>query len=69
MKVFRSVVKHIATGAEGLWFDSGDGQIKRSVANGWPPMRRFFRTVSPRPLVAEVSPVTLHTLQRNIACV
>ena len=52
IKVFNSVVKQIAVGAEGLWFSSGDGQIEHSVANGSPPASQFFGTVSPRPLVA-----------------
>ena len=52
IKVFNSVVKQIAVGAEGLWFDSGDGQIEHSVANGSPLTSQFFETVSPRPLVA-----------------
>ena len=39
------LLKDIAVGAEGLWFDSRAGQIGRSVANGSSPLRCFFGAV------------------------
>ena len=41
-----SVVNYIAIGAGGLGFDSRADQIGRSIANGSPPLRRFFGIVS-----------------------
>ena len=36
------MLKDFAIDAEGLGFNSQAGQIGHSVANGSPPMRRFF---------------------------
>ena len=35
-------------GAEGLGFNSQAGQSGHNVANGSPPLRRFFEAVLPR---------------------
>ena len=40
-----SVIKHNDIGVGGLGFDSEEGQIKHSVANGSPLLRRFFGAV------------------------
>ena len=40
-----SVYKHIAIDVGGLGFDYRVGQIGHSVANGSPPLRRFFGAV------------------------
>ena len=39
------VAKYIAIGAGGLGFGSHVDQVRRSVANGSPPLRRFFGVV------------------------
>ena len=46
-----SGVKNIAIGAGGLRLDSRAGEIRRSVAYGSPPLRRFFGVV---PCAAQV---------------
>ena len=43
-----AVVKDVAVDAEGLGLNSQDGQIRHTVANGSPPLRRFFGAVLPR---------------------
>ena len=40
--------------AGGLGFDSRAGQIGHSVANGSPPLRRFFGAVLPRRYAEEI---------------
>ena len=42
------VIKDIAIDAEGLGFNSQAGQIGHSVANGSPPLRRFFGAALPK---------------------
>ena len=42
-----SVVSNIAINAVGLGFKSQAVKIRHSVANGSPPLRRFFRVVLP----------------------
>ena len=37
-----SFVRHVAIGAGGLGFDSRAGKIRDTIANGSPPLRRFF---------------------------
>ena len=41
-------VKDVAIDAKGLWFNSQAGQIGHSVANGSPPLCRFFGAVLSR---------------------
>ena len=43
-----SVVTYTDIDAGDLWFDCGVGQIGQSVADGSPPLQRFFRVVLPR---------------------
>ena len=45
--VFEVVIKVIITGVEARGFDSRVGQLSHSVANGSPPLRRFFAAVLP----------------------
>ena len=55
--------------AGGVGFDSQVGQIGHSVANGSPPLQRFFEAVLPRRQVAEKGPATRYTLRRNTASI
>ena len=57
-------VQDIARGAGGSWFDSRASQIRQSVANGSPPLRRF---VLLQRYAAEIEPATRYTLWRNAA--
>ena len=43
-----AVVQDIAVGAGSLGSNFWAGRIKRNVANGSPPLRRFFGAVFPR---------------------
>ena len=45
--------KGLASGTGGLGFDYRDDRIGQSVANGSPPLRRFFGSVLPRRYAAE----------------
>ena len=63
-----SVAKHIAMGARGLRFNSHAGQVGYTIANGSPPLHRFFGTVFPsRYEVAEMGLATRCPLRRNAA--
>ena len=62
-----SVDKHKTIGVGGLGFESQAGQIRHSVANGSPPLRRFFGAVFFRRYALEINPATRHTLWRNTA--
>ena len=53
----------------GSEFDSRAGQIGQNVANGPPPLRRFFGAVLPRLLAAEIDPATRYTRRRDIASI
>ena len=46
-QLWRSVT-NVAIDAEDLRFNSQAGQIRHRVANGSPPLRRFFRPVLPK---------------------
>ena len=64
---FSSAVKRISIGAEGLVFDFSVGQTGRGVANGSPPLQRFFGTVLLKRYAAEMGTATRYTFQRNCA--
>ena len=51
----------IAIGAGGAAFVFRAGQIGHSVANGSPPLRRFFEVVLPRRHAAELGLTTRYT--------
>ena len=50
-------------GAGGLGFHFRVGQIRQSVANGSPPLRRFFGAMLPKRYVAEMSPATRYMIR------
>ena len=54
-------------GRSGVRFPGRSNQ--RSVANGSPPLRRFFGDVYPRRLAVEMGPATRYTLRRNTASI
>ena len=58
------VVQDNAIGAKGLGFDSRADQSRHSVANGSPPLRRFFVAIVAQALSRGVGPATRHTLRR-----
>ena len=60
------MVREIFIGAIGLRFDSRAGRIGRSVANGWPPLRRICVAQA---LGREDGPTTRDTLRRNTASI
>ena len=62
-----SVVKLVVIGAGGLALDSRADQIGLNVANGSPPLRRFFGAVLHRRKTADMGRATRYKLQRNIA--
>ena len=59
----------MSIGAGDLGFDYPADQIGQRVANGSPPLQRFFGAVLPRRLAAEMGPATCYTLPRNIASI
>ena len=63
-----SVLRDIATGAGGLGFDSRNGQIGQSVANGSQPVRCFFESLLRRQ-AAEIGPTSRYVLWRNTASI
>ena len=56
-----------ANGAGGHGSDSRIGLIAHSVANGSPPLRRFFGAVISRRSAAEMNPAARYSLRRNNA--
>ena len=58
----------IAIGSGGLGFYSRAGQIGHSVANGSPPLRRFFGAALPSSGAA-MNSATCYTLWRNNASI
>ena len=65
LHIASAVVNHIAIGAGGTAFDSQAGQIEHNVANGSPPLRRFFGAVLPARWAEEMGPAACYALRRN----
>ena len=63
------VVKEIGNGAVGLGFDFWAGQIWQNVANGSPPLQRFFGALLPRRLAPKMDSATRNTIPRNTASI
>ena len=61
-------VKDITVGAGGLRFDSRAGQTG-TVANGPPPLQRFFEAVLLRRCIAGMVPATRYMLRYNTASI
>ena len=61
------VVKAHAIGAVSLGFGSWTGKVRRSLANGSPPLRRFVGAGYPWCQAAEMGPATCYTLRRDNA--